>query len=135
MSPMERTQAIADLAALELPPLLGTAGLDDFDEYINRPPLRSNDNEFTVYVADMTNSTARGAFIVVFQIQLHGQDKGQEYNDVIWPWLEEKVVASVVGFQERDELSGELWPMGRETQNVFNYYDIVFVNDLDDCDN
>ena len=134
MKPTERTEAVRAKAEKELPSLLENAGLPNFAEYLKKPPLRADDNEFTVYIANQKNDTRQGLFFILIQVQLHGQNKGQEYHDVIWPWILEKVQPGLVGLQDREEVEADLWPMGPNTQNVFNYYEVAFSEDLDDCD-
>ncbi len=57
MSPVEITEYVSTLLSTALPPKLADAGLDDFTEYINKSPLRSDDSELCVY-SDYDNTSA-----------------------------------------------------------------------------
>lgn len=133
MTPVERTAAIKNLLSANLPTLLTTALLDDFDEYLNKSPLRADDKEISVYIDTDDNSTDNLFFSVIIQCQLNGDDQVQEYHSVIMPFLEENLKAEVVGFTSRTNISADIWPIDHTRSTAFIYYNVSFESFLDDC--
>ena len=133
MTPIERTKAIADEAALRLPGLLSAASLDDFDVYHNKSLLRTEDNEFCVYIEADDNLTDSIVFVAYIQAQISGTDKDQEYHSVIMPFLEEFIDADLVEYDERDFIMSDPWPTDLNSRSLL-YYKIGFSSPSDDCD-
>ncbi len=133
MTPVERTEAIKDLAAANLPALLGTAGLDDFDAYRNKTPLKSDDKEFCVYIDIDDDDTDSQAFGAIIQVQLSGKDEADEYHSVIMPFLRAELTASVVDYTVRESIKSDIWPMDNKGVS-FIYYFVTFTIENDDCD-
>lgn len=133
MTPVQRTAAIKNLCSSNLPALLTAAGLDDFSEYLNKSPLKSDDKELCVYIDMDGNSTDRLEFGVLIQAQLYGEDQVQEYHSVIMPFLENNLSGDVVGFTERTNISSDVWPMEPGGATAFIYYTVQFSKDIDDC--
>ena len=133
MTPIERTATIRDEAQSRLPALLAGAGLDDFDEYLNKSPLRSDDKEFCVYIDSDDNTTESRTFTVVVQCQIFKKDQAQDYHSVIMPFIEEYITAELIDYEYRDAIRSELWPMDNRSTS-FIFYGIVFISDSDDCD-
>lgn len=133
MTPIERTQAIADKAALILPGLLTTALLSPFVQYINKSPLEVDDNEFCVYIDSDINNEDSLLFSALIQVQISGEDKVQEYHSVIMPFIEENIDADLVDYVDRDSIEADVWPMDN-TSRSFIYYTVSFSSPSEDCD-
>lgn len=134
MTPIEQTAAIRDLLSANLPVLLGTAGLDDFDEYLNKSPLRAEDLEIAVYIDLDDNDVNTKMFQVIIQVQLNKKAEIQEYHSVIMPFLEEFLIGSVVDMTQRMHIKSDLWPMDVNGGSSFGFYEVRFETELDDCD-
>jgi len=134
LTPIERTEAIKDLCESDLPALLDDAGLSNFDEYRNKTPLKSNDKELCVYIAEDMNSPSENKFLVLIQVQIYGNDEGQEYHSVIMPFLEQELTADIVEYTDRDSISADVWAMDVEKMTTFLWYEIEFTEDKDGCD-
>ena len=133
MTPVERTQAIADLAAANLPALLGAVPLDDFDEYRNKTPKKSDDKEFCVYIDIDNDDTDNQTFGAIIQAQLFGKDEADEYHSVIMPFLREFLTADVIEYTVRESIKSDVWPMDNKGVS-FIYYFVTFTIENDDCD-
>jgi hypothetical protein len=133
MTAIERTQAISDLLENNLPPLLATAGLDNFDVYQNKAPLRSTDLEMTVIVDYDEDDVDLYRFGVLIAAQLYGKDQAQEYHSIIMEFLREFLTGSVVGIMERNSIKGDPWPIDLNSTS-FCFYEVGFSEPLDKCD-
>lgn len=133
MTPVQRTEAIRATLAAGLPALLTTAGLDNFDQYRNKSPEKSDDKELCVYIDFDDNGTDVRSFGAIVQAQLYGDDQVQEYHSIIMPFVEENITADLVGYQERMNISSDVWPMEPNGSTAFIYYMISFQTELDDC--
>jgi hypothetical protein len=134
MTPVQRTAAIKTVFSTGLPALLSTAGLEDFDEYLNKSPLRSNDKELCVYIDFDDNGTDTKTFGVMIQAQLYGDDQVQEYHSVIMPFIEQFITADVVGYQTRMNISSDVFPMEPNGSSAFVFYMVSFESQIDDCE-
>lgn len=134
MTPIQKTQAIADLLAANLPALLSTAGLDNFAEYLNTSPLRADDSEICTYIITDDNDVLNDTFGVIMRVQLYGLDKDQEYHSVIKPFLDESLTGSVVGMTQRLSIKSDLYPMEINGQTAYILYEVIFNTELDDCE-
>ena len=134
LTPIERTAAIRDLFSNNLPDLLTDASLDNFDEYLNKSPLRSQDKELCVYIDFDDNDSDSYSFGVVIQAQLYGSDQVQEYHSVIMKFIEENIIGDTVGFTVRNNIAADIWPMDIERSTAFIYYSVGFMTRTDDCD-
>lgn len=133
MTSKERTAAILNLVSTGLPPLLAAAPLPDFDEYVDGPPLRTDDSEFSIYVSDETDSVSEHDYSLIFQCQINGGDLSNEYHSVIMDYLRGNLTPEVVGFQSRIKLSADLWPIDPNSGTAFIFYEVIFQRELDDC--
>ncbi len=133
MTPVERTEAIKDLAAANLPALLGAVPLDNFDEYRNKTPLKVDSKQFCVYIDIDDDDTDSQTFAAIIQAQLFGKDEADEYHSVIMPFLRSELTASVVGYDVRESIKSDVWPMDNKGVS-FIYYFVTFTIENDDCD-
>lgn len=133
MTPIQKTEAIRSACASGLPILLTTAGLDDLDQYLNKSPTKSDDNELAVYIDFDDNNVSDEQFQVIIQIQLSGQDKTQEYHSVIMPFLKSAITEDLVKMQVRDSIKSDHYPMPPNGGNSYIFYVILFSSELDDC--
>jgi len=133
MTAVEKTKAISDLLAAGLPSLLATASLDNFDEYLNKSPLRIDDKELCVYIDFDDNTTDNKDFGVIIQTQLNGEDQVQEYHSVIMPFIESNLKGSTIGMVERVSIKSNVWPIDKHGTSYI-YYEIEFTDMLDKCD-
>lgn len=134
MTPVQKTAAIRDLLSANLPDLLSTAGLDNFDEYRNKSPLRSDDNEICTYIITDDNEVNNDSFGVIIRAQIYGKDLDQEYHSVIKPFLESDLTGSVVGMTQRTSIKSDLYPMEINGSTAYILYSVIFDSELDDCD-
>ena len=134
MTAIEKTAAIRDLLSANLPALLGTASLDNFDEYLNKSPLRADDLEIAVYIDLDDNDVNTKMFQVIIQAQIHGKDEVQEYHSVIMPFLEEFLIGSVVDMTQRMHIKSDVYPLDVNSSTSFIFYEVRFETELDDCD-
>ena len=132
MTPVQRTQSIIDLVSANLPALLATAGLDDFDAYRNKSPLKSDDKEFCVYIDVDDDNTDSQSFGAIIQVQLFGKDEADEYHSVIMPFLREFLTPAIVGYDIRESIETDVWPM--DSKGSFIYYNVKFTKENSDCD-
>jgi len=135
MTPIEKTKAIKDLLANNLPALLAayTPALDNFDEYLNKSPLRFEDKEICVYIDFDDNDTDTKTFGVIIQAQIYGEDQVQEYHSVIMPFLENNLTANIVDMVDRDKLSSKIFPIDLDESTSFILYFVEFSEPLDKC--
>ena len=134
MTDVQKTEAIKDKLEADLPALLSAAGLDDFDEYNNKSPLRSDDNEICVYINGGQNDVVSNNFAVIVQIQLSGKDLIDEYHSIVKDYMLENITADIVDMVERVNFIYDIWPYDVHSNNTFAYYEITFEDKLDDCD-
>lgn len=132
MTGIEITAAIAAAAQSELPALLGAEGLPDFDEYRNKSPKAIDDKEFCVYIEHERDSTDARSLSVIIQCQLYQSDEDQAYHAVIYQWLLDTITSDFAGYQERESIEGDPWPLD-DRSTAFLYYALEFKDDLDDC--
>ena len=134
---IEITAAIRDLCSAGLPALLAAAlpdALPDFAQYLNTPPKKDDDSELCVYVDSEIDSTLVRKFTAIIQCQIYktGKDLSQDYHSVIFPFLKKNLIPDLAGFEIRDFLEADIWPMD-ERSTTFIYYAVGFTEDLDDC--
>lgn len=134
MTAVEKTAAIRDLLSANIPGLLTAASLENFDEYLNKSPLRGDDRELAVYIDSEINDVNTSSFQVVIQAQIYGKDQVQEYHSVIMPFLESDLTGEVVGMTQRVMIEAEIYPMEIKTSSSFIFYGVGFETELDDCD-
>lgn len=134
MTPIEKTQAVADLLAAGLPALLAgfSPSLSDFESYQNYSPEDDNKRIVAVYIDEDDDNTDSEMFSIIIQAQLASRDQVQEYHSVIMPFLREFLISSVVGMTERKHIKGNPWPMDSNGSS-FIYYFVQFESSLDDC--
>lgn len=134
MTAIEKTAAIRDLLSANIPGLLAGIGLDDFDEYLNKSPLRSDDKEICVYIDLETNDVDLTRFAVLIQAQIYKKDQVQEYHSVIMPFLEDNLDGNVVEMEQRQSIDADIYPLDISSSTSFVFYSVVFETNLDDCD-
>ena len=134
MTPIEKTTAIRDLLSANLPALLSSAGLSDFDEYRNKTPKKADDKELCVYIVSDSDNEETQDFTVLIQAQLYQSDQDQEYHSVIYPYLTENLTGDIVGDMQRQSIVGDIWPMEPGSgAAAFLFYEVSFFTDIDDC--
>lgn len=134
MTPIEKTAAIRDLLSANLPALLATASLSDFDEYLNKSPLRVDDLEIAVYIDLDDDDVNTDMFQVIIQVQIYKKDQVQEYHSVIKPFLQEFLIGSVVDMTQRMHIKSDVYPLDVNSSTSFIFYEVRFETKLDDCD-
>jgi len=136
MTAIEKTKAIKDLLANNLPALLAayTPALDNFDEYLNKSPLRFEDKEICVYIDFEDNDTDNKRFGAIIQVQIFGEDQVQEYHSVIMPFLENNLTPDIVDMTERESIKSKIFPIDLDESTSFILYFVEFSQPLDKCD-
>ena len=136
MTAIEKTKAIKDLLANNLPALLAayTPALDNFDEYLNKSPLRFEDKEICVYIDFEDNDTDNKRFGAIIQVQIFGEDQVQEYHSVIMPFLENNLTPDIVDMTERESIKSKIFPIDLDESTSFILYFVEFSEPLDKCD-
>jgi hypothetical protein len=128
-----KTTIMAKLASV-LPALLSTASLDNFTDYLDEQPNKTDALQLGIYIIDETDTVDSHVLTVLIQGQLYSQgDWKQKYNDVIMPAIREHITASLVGYNVRERIMADLWPVDVNGSS-FAYYEIEFSEVLDDCD-
>lgn len=133
MTSKEKLEAIISICESQLPGLLSAATLANFAEYLTRRPKKADDLEFCGYLSEEGNSTNQAYFSVLLQVQLYKVQTVQDYHSVIFQFLEENIIPSVVGMGYRDSIAADLYEPDK-MGSAFIYYQIDFRSELDDCD-
>jgi hypothetical protein len=133
MTPVEITQLIADTMAAGLPSKLTTAGLENFAVYQNKIPNKADDLEVCVYLDYDDDDTDQAVLGILIQIQLYAKDENQEYHSVINPFLKKNITPELVGFETRQFIKSDHFPMDNNG-SAFIFYKIEFSKNLTDCD-
>ncbi len=116
-----------------LPDLFNTAGLDDFEKYMDSQPDDTEKRIIGIYIAEEGDTEDFHILTLLIQAQLYKKsDYKQEYHNIIMPAIRENITASLVGYIDRDSLIGDLYPVERSGTS-FAFYEIQFSNPLDDC--
>ena len=125
---------IRDKFAADLPALLTTAVLSDFEDYLISQPSNREKRQLGMYTEGRTNSTDFREFRLIIQAQLPRiADWEQNYDDVIFPYIEQEITAELLGFITRESVESDLYPVD-QTGTSFNFYVLTFSSPLDDCE-
>jgi len=120
----------------ELPPLLLAKSLDNFAEYLDTPPLRVDDLELSVYLShdERFYPELRHDVVFIVQLQLARSDKGVLYHDVVKKFIEDRLTPEYLGFDQWIGLESDLWALDVSGSSSFNFYNLSYRNNLDDCE-
>ena len=103
--------------------MLGGFALNEFSNYqIGTRFIQSDDLEFCVYIEADNDTTDFLIFKVLIQVQLFKLDQGQEYHSVIMPFLKKYITAEFVGFEIRDSITSDHWPMDLNGSSFIYYF-------------
>jgi len=133
MTSKAKISAIKTLLENRLPDLLDDAGLDDFDEYLDKSTIKSTDNEIAVYIDFESDSGEIATFSAIIQVQLHKKDEIADYHDIIYPFLQKYLTGAVVDMMQRESLDADIYPLDRNGSNSFAFYAVSFTSVIDDC--
>ena len=134
MTALEIKTLIMNTLSSVLPTLLSAEGLDDFDQYVNGIPKRSDDTELCIYTDFENDLTDNYDIGFIIQAQLYGKDTQEEYHEVIFKAIQDNITSTLVELQTRNAIESDLWPLDVETSTSYLYYSISFTQQLDDCD-
>ena len=130
---LTKTTIMNTLASV-LPALLSTAGLDDFESYLDEQPDDTEKRILGIYVASETDTTDSHTLVLLIQAQLYRQaDYKQEYHSVIMQAIRSNITAELIGFNVREKIDADLWPVDGSSTS-YGFYEIEFSEELDDCD-
>ena len=134
MTTAEIKTAIKNKFAADLPALLTTAGLADFEDYLTSQPSDYERRQLGMYTESRSNTTDNKSYSLIIQAQLASTgDFNQEYDDVIFPYIEKEITAELAGFITRESVEADLYPVD-DNSTSFNFYILTFSSVLDDCD-
>lgn len=132
MTPNEKKTAIKNLLSTNLPALLTTAGLPDFQEYLDKYPNDPNKRQIGIYYFqddDDTNSLRSG---FVIHLQLPRILDADDYHDVVYPYIRENLTADVVEMTVRESIESDIIISDMSGTSIIGYF-VLFSSDLDDC--
>lgn len=133
MTGSEIKTIIRDKFAADLPALLATAGLNDFEDYLPSQPGDYERRQLGMYTENRLDVTTDESFSLIIQAQLANTgDFKQEYDDVLFPYIKKNITAELCGFTVRDSLEADLYPVDSNSTS-FYFYILTFSNQLDDC--
>jgi hypothetical protein len=113
----EQLELIKTEFETKLPGLLTTAGLTDFNQYLAKPPLKSNDLE-----------------LCVIQCQLYNKKDLTAYFDVIKPFILKNITPYLLELENRNELEWGIYHMDENKTNSLILFGLSFDVSLDDCE-
>jgi hypothetical protein len=119
-----------------IPSELASAGLEHFDEYLAKNPIRANDKELCIYLDQRSNDGEIESVSFIVQAQLYrvgDTEKASEYFDIIYDAIL-GISPKVVGFVYLDSVEGDQFPIQKETSTVILSYAVSYSKELDDCD-
>ena len=109
--------------------------MDNFTDYLVKPPNDGNKKQIGVYMARDINATDRRTRMFIIDIQLSGVlDFDQSYHSVIMPLIEQYVTAGTVGMVNRDSIEANLFPIEPGDGSTGILYIVTFSEELDDED-
>ena len=130
---LAKTTIMNTLASV-LPTLLSTAGLDNFEDYLDEQPDETEKRILGIYTISETDTTDNHTLVLLLQAQLYGQaDWKQEYHSVIFQAIRDNITAELIGFTVREKIDADLYPVDRNSTS-YGFYEIEFSEELDDCD-
>lgn len=115
---------------------LANAGLGDFDRYLNKSDLQSDDKELCVYIDNGSDTTDQKTVGFIIKAQLYRVTDDVEvtsYNDVIFKAIRDNITPTLLEYQERDSINFEQFPFDIGSSSAFIFYQIQFKDSLDDC--
>jgi len=128
-------EAIRIFFEVELPPLLLSDSLDDFQGYIGEPPYAVDERQLAFYMGGGNDSESNASETIRGQAQLPRIQNPVKYHDAIWKVLK-KFDSDSVGFSSKALAHEPYYPgeIGDGGAGSFLLYEISFYKELDDCE-
>lgn len=122
-----------DLSA-DIPDLLYTAGLADFDKYSIGGSRDASKKVLCVYKDEMRHDPGQNYLTMLFQAQIHGvtAETGAKYEDIIFDYLKDYEPVNIE-MHNMDGISSDTWPM-ENSQGVIIFFQVSYSEALDSCD-
>lgn len=130
---LAKTTIMNTLASV-LPTLLSTAGLDNFESYLDEQPDDTEKRILGIYTVNEMDTVDSHTLVLLLQAQLYRQaDYKQEYHSVIMQAIRDNITAGLIGFTTREKIDADPWPVDGSSTS-YGFYEIEFSEELDDCD-
>jgi hypothetical protein len=128
-------QLLVDMFSADLPALLSTASLDNFDEYNNGNVKRSDKKELCVLAATDGDVNEKASTLFIIKCQLYKViNEYIDYYDVIRDYINDNITPELLGYTIRTKLVGDFFPIDDNVNSSFVFFQLEFSHELDDCE-
>lgn len=134
MTAKQQVAAIRNKLASTLPAALTSAGLQDFEDYLERPPNDRDKRQIGVYCTRDTDSTNQLLRLLVIHIELPGVRNEDDYHAVINPVVKQQITPELIDMVSRDEIDSLIFPIEPRDNSATIYYFMRYTSELDDFD-
>lgn len=121
-----------------LPTILAEANpdvLEGFAQYRKDSPTKPDQKQLCVYLGPGNNSTdaENRSFIVQLQLYKVNEIEQIQYFERILEFTKENITPSILGLEGLNNIEWDIWPIDKDGNGAFVFFQLDFRSSLDDC--